>query len=76
MLEFEPTVISAHGIWINPDLYAMESVSTVLSDRLYNSGAIPGEGPFHYNRDWAQQPERFGFVKVDQLPFLDVYKRY
>ncbi len=54
----------------------MESVSTVLSDRLYNSGAIPGEGPFHYNRDWAQQPERFGFVKVDQLPFLDVYKRY
>jgi len=76
VLAFEPTVLSAHGIWIDPDLYAIESVSTVLSDRLYNSGAVAGEGPFHYDSDWAQQPERFGFHKVHQLPFLDVYERH
>lgn len=73
--EFAPTVLCAHGIWLDPDFYDISSVSTVLSDRLYNSGALKGEGPFHYNRNWAQEPERFGFRKVDQLPFLDVYRR-
>lgn len=68
-------VVAEHGIWLADDIYGLSSVRLPLSDRLYNSGGIPGEGPFRYFDCWDNSPERFAFSRMAELPFLDVYTR-
>ncbi len=70
----KPNVLSICGIWVQDlALYELESVKVLLSDPLYNSGAVAGQGVYHYDPNWENRPELFGFTLVSRLPALNIY---
>ncbi|MAV81818.1 MAG: hypothetical protein CMD12_07615 [Flavobacteriales bacterium] len=75
VFEFSPQIISVHGIWLEDWVYQIPSIEYILSDRLYCSGAIPGEGANFFNKDFKNSPSDKGFKKISSLPFLDIFKR-
>ena len=75
VVEFSPQIVSAHGIWLEDWVYQIPSIEYILSDRLYCSGAIPGEGAHFYNKDFKNSPSNYGFKQISSLPFLDVFKK-
>ena len=71
-----PTILNVAGYWIEDlDLYALPSVQYVLSDTLYNSGSVEGEGVHYYLNDWNGTPDHCGFRLQDRYPALDVFVR-
>jgi len=73
---FNPNIISVFGFWLSESwIYDLPSVQIIISDSLYNSGSIKGEGIFHYLGEKAQTPEDFGYRKVLQFPLVDIYVR-
>ena len=46
----------------------------VLSDALYNSGRVKGNGIYHYLPHWNSTPENLGLQLVESFQYLDVYK--
>jgi len=72
-----PTIINVSGFWIEDvQLYGLDSVEYILSDPLYNSGRIKGEGVYFYKGDgWDNSPDKYGFTKIFSYPALDVYRK-
>jgi len=76
VLLWKPNVLSVCGIWVQDlALYDLESVKVLLSNPLYNSGAVAGQGVYHYDLDWKNRPEHFGFILASRFPALDIYVR-
>ena len=74
--EWDPTIISVAGYWIEDlDLYQLPSLKYVLSDPLYNSGRIKGEGVYHYKPNWQSTPDDLGLKLVSSKKYLDIYER-
>jgi len=73
---FQPTILNVSGFWVEDiELYNLDSLEYVLSDPLYNSGAIPNEGCYFYNKYFENFPEKFGFSLLKRFPYLDVYRK-
>ena len=75
VFNFSPQIIAVHGIWLEDWVYQLPSTEYILSDRLYCSGSIPGEGANFFNKDFKKSPSDNGFELVSQLPFLDIFKK-
>jgi len=76
IIKWKPNVISVCGAWVSHlELYKLNSIKILLSDRLYNSGAVRNQGVFYYKSSWSDYPEKFGFSLKKKLPVIDVYVR-
>jgi hypothetical protein len=76
VLKYKPNVMSVCGNWVSDlSLYEQPSLKFLLSDTLYNSGRIKGQGVYYYNKFWKTPPEKFGFKLIAQVPLLDVFYR-
>ena len=73
--QVQPTIINVAGFWLEDiELYSLPSLKYVVSDTLYNSGLVPGEGVFFYQPGWQHTPECMGLRKVFQFPGIDIYE--
>ena len=73
---YQPNVMSVCSLFVQePELYNISSIEIILSDTLYNSGSIQGEGCYHYKPDFDTPPEKFGFVFQEKIRTIDVYVR-
>lgn len=74
--KIKPTIINVAGYWIEDiELYKLDSVQYILSDPLYNSGRINGEGIYLYKKSWDNFPEKFNYKKIISYPALDIYAK-
>lgn len=72
---YSPTIISVASYWIEDlELYELPNLEYVLSDALYNSGRVKGNGIYHYLPNWNATPEDLGLQRVESFQYLDVYK--
>jgi len=73
---YQPNVMSVCSLFVQEtELYNISSIEIILSDTLYNSGSIQGEGCYHYKPDFDTPPEKFGFVFQEKIRTIDVYVR-